>query len=122
MHTAVTASKRIAHCKQNSRTHCKQKRNCKKICTLQAKEIHAANKTPARYKQERHCKKKLHTANKRITRCKLQTKAKVLRVQDNVKDWDHVSMFSWFTTNMAEFLCTYHWFAPAWGGRATQGN
>ena len=20
------------------------------------------------------------------------------------------------------FLCTYHWFAPGWGGRATQGN
>ena len=19
-------------------------------------------------------------------------------------------------------LCTYHWFAPGWGGRATQGN
>ena len=31
----------------------------------------------------------------------LQTKAKVLRAQDDVKDWDLVSWFSWF---MAEFL------------------
>ena len=37
--------------KKSSPAHCKQKRNCKNTCTLQAKELHAANKTSARCKQ-----------------------------------------------------------------------
>ena len=60
--------------KKSTPAHCKQKN-----CTLQAKVPHTANKTPARCKQERNCKKDLHTASKRITHCKqnhrtLQTK------------------------------------------------
>ena len=76
------ANKTPVRCKRNSRTlqaklqHAANKTpaRCKQnSCTLQAKELHAANKTPA------HCKQNFST---------LQTKAKVLRTQDDVKDWD----------------------------------
>ena len=70
-----TTSKRIAHCKQNSRTLQTKKDLTVKRCTLQAR-LHAANKTPARCKQERNCKnitslqaKELHAANKTPARC-----------------------------------------------------
>ena len=53
---------------------------------LQTKLPHPTNKTPARCKQKNYI---------------LQTKANVLRAQDDVKDWDLVSWFLWF---MAEFL------------------
>ena len=83
-----TTSKRITHCKQDSRTlqtklqYAANKRiiRCKQNSSmLQTKELHAANKTPA------HCKQKNHM---------LQTKAKLLCAQDDVKDWDLVSWFS----------------------------
>ena len=86
-----TTSKRITRCKHNS-------------STLQTKELHAANKAPARCKRKNYTlqTKLPHTANKTPARCKqnsrtLQTKPKVLRAQDDVKDWDLVSWFSWFT-------------------------
>ena len=81
LHTANKKEtvKNYAHCKQNSRALQTKKNLTVKKCTLQAKELDAGNKTPARCKQERNCKKDLHTASKRITRCKqnprtLQTK------------------------------------------------
>ena len=101
-----TTSKRITRRKQNS-------------CMLQTKEKNAANKTPAHYKQNSSMlqTKVLHNANKTPARCKqknyirckqnsyrLQTKAKTLHAQDDIKDWELVLWFSCFTTNMAEFL------------------
>ena len=66
--------------KKSSPAYCKQKRNCKKIhaCTLQAKELHAANKTPARCKQKNYAlqTKLPHTANKTPARCKHKTPAR----------------------------------------------
>ena len=54
-----------------------QKETVKKYAHYKPKEIHAANiqhaAALAYCKQERNCLKKLHTGNKRITRCKLQT-------------------------------------------------
>ena len=101
-----------AHYKQNNFTLQKKLQHaanktpvrCKKNYTLQTKLPHTANKTPARCKQKNYTlqTKLQHAANKKITRCKqtparckqnsstLQTKAKVLRAQDDVKDWDLV--------------------------------
>ena len=126
-----TSSKRISRCKQNSRTlhtklqHAANKRitrSKQNNYTLQTKFPHTANKPQhAANKKITRCKQKFHTlqtklqhvANKKIKRCKqnfrtMQTKAKVLRAQDDVKDLDLVSWFSWFTTNMAEFLPRLH--------------
>ena len=105
-------SKRITHCKQNSRAIVKQNSS-----TLQTKLRHAANKRTTRCKQN-FCTlqtKLQYAANKRITRCKqnsrtLQTKElhaanktpacckqkqKVMRMQDDVKDPGTCSRGSW---------------------------
>ena len=73
--------------------------------------MHTTRKRITRWKQNSLTlqTKFQRAANERIIRCKqnsrtLQTKPKVLRAQDDVKDWDLVSWFSWFTTNMPEFL------------------
>ena len=111
-----------AHCKQKGNckkkyAHCKQKK-----FTLQTKLPHTANKKEpnckksARYKQKNytlqtklphaaikkvivkkfaHCKQKNYTLQTKLQNFRtLQTKAKVLRAQDDVKDWDRVSWFS----------------------------
>ena len=52
-----TASKRT--------THCKQKRNGKKICTLQSNELHAANEKGT-VKKFAHCKQKNYTLQTKL--------------------------------------------------------
>ena len=88
-----TTTKRITHCKLNSRTLQTKHQHAanKNSCTLQTKLQHTANKTPARCKQNSSTlqTKLPHTANKTPARCK--QKQKVLRAQDDVKDWDLVS-------------------------------
>ena len=58
----------------------------KKTGTLQGKELHTANKTPARYKQETNCKKMEHCKQKNYT---LQTKLQhATNKKQTVKKWN----------------------------------
>ena len=90
MHTTLhDANKNPARAKQKSHTlqtklpHTANKKepNCKKSAHHKQKELHAAKKK----KRKKKKKKRNRT---------LQTKSKVLRAQDDVKDWDRVSWFS----------------------------
>ena len=73
---SFTLQTKLPHTLQTKKNRKKYAHYKRKKYTLQTKLQHAANK--------KDNVKKLHTANKRITRCKLQTKAKVLHAQDNV--------------------------------------